>query len=132
MIVVPQAFACDGGGRPVNRRDFIKGAAAAMFALPARGADPIKSGPDARNAAPDLPTIDVHVHCTHRGRPDEQILVHQQNTGIKITVLLPAGETGGLAAGAAGNAHVVAFAQRYPGRFYYFANENVFRPNAAR
>ena len=114
--------ACDCGRRPFSRREFIAGTAAAMLALHVRAAD----------AAGDLPTIDIHVHCTHRGRPDEEILAHQQNTGVKTTVLLPAGETGVLAAGASGNAHVVAFARRHPGRFHFFANENVFRPNAPR
>src|SRR5690606_23231468 len=60
------------------------------------------------------------------------IPVHQEATGVRTTVLLPAGETGGLAANVAGNAHAVAFARRHPGHFYFFANENVFRPNAAR
>ncbi|MGH7945437.1 MAG: amidohydrolase family protein, partial [Opitutaceae bacterium] len=87
-----------------------------------------QSGSDAHHAAGDLPTIDIHAHSMHRGRPDEQLLVHQRNTKVKITVLLSAGETGGRLV--AGNAHVVALARRHPGQFFCFACENVFRPNA--
>jgi predicted TIM-barrel fold metal-dependent hydrolase len=105
----------------LTRRQFVQRAAGVM-ALPFV----------ARAAADDLPIVDIHVHCTHRERPDEQILVHQRATGVKMSVLLPAGETGGLAAGAAGNAHVVAFARQHPDQFAYFANENVFRPNAPK
>ncbi|MGH7957409.1 MAG: amidohydrolase family protein [Opitutaceae bacterium] len=130
--VTPPPSACACVGPPFSRRGFLIGAAAATLAYRASGAVGQKSGDDARDAAGGLPIIDIHVHCTHRNRPDEQILVHQQATGVKATVLLPAGETGGLAADAAGNAHVVAFARRFPGRFFYFANENVFRPNATR
>lgn len=130
--VTPPTAAGAWARSPFSRRDFLTGAATAVLALRVRGA-PAPTNPQvAGNADGGIPIIDIHVHCTHRNRPDEQILVHQQATGVKTTVLLPAGETGGLAADAAGNAHVVAFARRYPGRLYYFANENVFRPNAPR
>jgi uncharacterized protein len=112
----------------ITRRAFLKSGSCALLAMPLRGSEPRSSPPG--GAAPS--TIDIHVHCTHRNRPDEQILVHQRNTGILYSVLLPAGTTGGLAADAAGNDHVIAFAERHPGQFAYFANENVFRPEAAR
>jgi len=125
----PAAWARADSG--LGRRGFLTGAAAAMVAVRLRGAEStLTPGGSAR--AGDLPIIDIHVHCTHRGRPDKAILVHQRSTGVKITVLLPAGETGGLAAGVAGNAHAAAFARRHPGQFFCFANENVFRPNAVR
>lgn len=94
-----------------------------MMAIRVRGANAVP---------PELSVIDIHVHCTHRERKDAEVLVHQRNTGVKTTVLLPAGETGGLAAGAAGNDYVIAFARKNPGKFVYFTNENVFRPEAPR
>jgi len=106
----------------LNRRTFLKAGLAAVTAR-AWSAESTAS-------THDLPAVDIHVHCTHQGRPDEQILVHQRNTGVVFSVLLPAGETGGLAAGVAGNAHTAAFVRQHPGQFAYFANENVFRPNA--
>ena len=104
-----------------TRRHFI-GGAAALAASPWC----------ARAAAPAGTTIDIHVHCTHQNRLDEQILVHQRNTGVALSILLPAGETGGLAAGVAGNAHTAAFVRQHPEQFRSFANENVFRPGAAK
>jgi predicted TIM-barrel fold metal-dependent hydrolase len=82
--------------------------------------------------AATLPIVDLHVHGTHRDRPDDDVIVHQRNTGIRTTVLLPAGTTGGLAAGAAGNEHCTALVRRHPERFVRFANENAFRPDAAK
>lgn len=113
----------------LNRRAFVKGSVAALVTarLPA-----IAGGAASAAAAADWPIVDIHVHCTHRGRADEPLLLHQKNTGVKTSVLLPAGETGGLAAGVAGPAYAAEFARRHPGRFACFANENVFRPNAPR
>ena len=120
------------GGRPLSRRRFVASALAAVAVVRTLGAERAPLAVSASGQDASLPVIDIHVHCTHRGRPDEQILDHQRNTGIKTTVLLPGGETGGLGAGVAGNAHTVAFARQHPGQFYFFANENVFRPNAPR
>src|SRR5207237_10894087 len=50
------------------------------------------------------PVIDIHQHTNYSGRTDQQLLAHQPTMGITKTVLLPAGRTGGLAAGAGGNA----------------------------
>ncbi|MGH8018277.1 MAG: amidohydrolase family protein [Opitutaceae bacterium] len=116
-------------GRAGNaRRQFIKTAAGAVLALPAvcRAAEEV-----GETATGPSEIVDIHVHCTHRGRSDEQTLLHQKNTGVGLTVLLPAGTTGGLAAGAAGTGYVAAFAQQHPG-CVYFANENIFRPEAPR
>jgi predicted TIM-barrel fold metal-dependent hydrolase len=120
---LPQNCPCGCGRGSLSRRRFIAGSVAAMMAIRARGATATQ---------PELPVVDIHVHCTHRERPDADVLVHQRNTGVQTTVLLPAGETGGLAAGAAGNDYVIAFARKNPGKFVWFANENVFRPEAPR
>jgi predicted TIM-barrel fold metal-dependent hydrolase len=69
------------------------------------------------------PVIDFHQHTTYSGRTDEQLIAHQYTMGIATTVLLPAGSTGGLAAGAGGNDTVVAIAREHPGEYLFFANE---------
>jgi predicted TIM-barrel fold metal-dependent hydrolase len=50
--------------------------------------------------------------------------------GIAKTILLPAGSSYGLEAGASGNDAVVAFAARHPGKYIYFANEVPYYPQA--
>lgn len=130
--VMPRMDLSMGGARSFSRREFLTGAAAAVFTLNTHGAGAARVGAETLDKSEGLPTVDIHVHCTHRGRTDEGTLVHQHNTGMKTSILLPGGETGGLAAGCAGNAHVVAFARQHPDQLFYFANENVFRPNAVR
>jgi predicted TIM-barrel fold metal-dependent hydrolase len=67
--------------------------------------------------------IDFHQHTTYSGRTDEQLIAHQRVMGIAKTVLLPAGSSGGLAAGAGGNDTVVSIARDHPGEYLFFANE---------
>jgi uncharacterized protein len=67
--------------------------------------------------------IDIHQHTHYSGRSDEDLIAHQRKMGITKTVLLPAGSKYGLAADAWGNDSVVVLAQKYPGEFYFFANE---------
>jgi predicted TIM-barrel fold metal-dependent hydrolase len=69
------------------------------------------------------PVIDFHQHTTYSGRADEQLIAHQRTMGIARTVLLPAGSSGGLAAGAGGNDTVVTIARDHPGEYLFFANE---------
>jgi predicted TIM-barrel fold metal-dependent hydrolase len=69
------------------------------------------------------PVIDIHQHTNYSGRTDEQLIAHQRTMGIAKSVLLPAGSTGGLAAGAGGNDTVVAISRRLPGEYKFFANE---------
>ena len=69
------------------------------------------------------PVIDIHQHTNYSGRTDQQLLAHQPAMGIAKTVLLPAGSTGGLAAGAGGNDTVVALSRAHPGEYVFFANE---------
>jgi predicted TIM-barrel fold metal-dependent hydrolase len=87
-----------------SRRTFLGLACAAL----ARGADPV---------------IDFHQHTTYSGRTDEFLIAHQRVMGIARTVLLPAGSSGGLAAGAGGNDTVVAISRDHPGEYLFFANE---------
>lgn len=69
------------------------------------------------------PVIDIHQHTNYSGRTDEQLIAHQRTMGIAKSVLLPAGSTGGLAAGAGGNDTVVEISRRFPGEYKFFANE---------
>ncbi|HTS30210.1 MAG TPA: amidohydrolase family protein [Bryobacteraceae bacterium] len=69
------------------------------------------------------PVIDIHQHTSYSGRTDEQLIAHQRAMGITRTVLLPAGSSGGLAAGVGGNETAVAISRRFPGEYKFFANE---------
>jgi len=74
-------------------------------------------------AQPPQPVIDIHQHTSYSGRSDAELLAHQRDMGITVTVLLPAGSKYGLAAGAGGNDTVVAIARQYPKEYRFFANE---------
>jgi len=74
-------------------------------------------------AQPAQPVIDIHQHTSYSGRSDAELLAHQRDMGITVTVLLPAGSKYGLAAGAGGNDTVVAIARQYPKEYRFFANE---------
>jgi predicted TIM-barrel fold metal-dependent hydrolase len=89
----------------VSRRCFLASLAAPLVAQPAE------------------PIIDIHQHTNYSGRTDEELLAHQREMGISRTVLLPAGSSGGLAAGCGGNDTVVAIARRFPREYTFFANE---------
>src|ERR1700682_6370035 len=78
------------------------------------------------------PVIDFHQHTTYSGRPDDQLIAHQRTMGITKTVLLPAGSTGGLAAGAGGNDTVVSLSRSHPGEYVFFANELPDLPDTKR
>jgi predicted TIM-barrel fold metal-dependent hydrolase len=69
------------------------------------------------------PIIDIHQHTSYSGRSDAELLAHQRDMGITVTVLLPAGSKYGLAAGAGGNDTVVEIARQYPKEYRFFANE---------
>jgi len=92
------------GNQTLSRRTFLALAGAGL----ARAAEPV---------------IDIHQHTNYSGRTDEQLIAHQRTMGIAKSVLLPAGSTGGLAAGAGGNDTVVAIGRRFPGEYKFFANE---------
>jgi len=88
----------------VSRRSFLALGCAAL----AHGAEPV---------------IDIHQHTNYSGRADAQLIAHQRTMGITKSVLLPAGSSGGLEAGAGGNDTVVAISKAYPGEYVFFANE---------
>src|SRR5437868_5539872 len=69
------------------------------------------------------PVIDIHQHTNYSGRSDAELIAHQRDMGVAVTVLLPAGSKYGLAAGAGGNDTVVAIARQYPKDYRFFANE---------
>jgi predicted TIM-barrel fold metal-dependent hydrolase len=69
------------------------------------------------------PIIDIHQHTNYSGRSDAELIAHQRDMGVTVTILLPAGSKYGLAAGAGGNDTVVAIARRYPKEYRFFANE---------
>jgi len=100
-----------------------------------------------RAGAPEPePIIDIHQHCNYGGRRDAQwrqvgpgrgdaeLVEHQQSMGGSQTILLPAGtplfrasthegRSNGLEGTCAGPAACRALAMRYPGRYYFAANE---------
>ena len=69
------------------------------------------------------PIIDIHQHTSYSGRSDAELIAHQRDMGVAVTVLLPAGSKYGLAAGAGGNDTVVAIARQLPKEYRFFANE---------
>lgn len=69
------------------------------------------------------PIIDIHQHTNYSGRSDAELVAHQRDMGVTVTVLLPAGSKYGLAVGAGGNETVVAFTRQYPKAYRFFANE---------
>jgi predicted TIM-barrel fold metal-dependent hydrolase len=69
------------------------------------------------------PVIDIHQHTNYSGRSDAELIQHQRDMGISVTILLPAGSKYGLAADAGGNDTVVAVARRLPKEYRFFANE---------
>src|SRR5262249_34869901 len=73
--------------------------------------------------AASVEIIDIHQHTHYSGRGDEELVAHQRTMGVTKTVLLPAGSKYGLEADAWGNDSVMALAKKYPGEFYFFANE---------
>ncbi len=95
----------------LSRRSFcaaICAAAAGSVLPPAAAADEV---------------LDIHQHTHYSGRADEDLIAHQRKMGVTKTILLPAGSKYGLEADAWGNDSVVALAKKYPGEFYFFANE---------
>jgi predicted TIM-barrel fold metal-dependent hydrolase len=96
----------------LSRREFLAGVASACLAGAAE------------------PVIDIHQHTHYWGRSDDDLVAHQRKMGATLTILLPAGSRGGLAADAYGNDSVVAVARRYPKEFVVFANEVPDLPEA--
>ena len=87
------------------------------------------AGALAAQTAP-MPIIDIHQHTDYTGRPDDVLLKHQDLMGISKTILLPAGRTYGLEAGASGNDRCVEVARKHPDKYVFFANEVPYHPEA--
>src|SRR5262249_54018687 len=92
-----------------TRREFLAFSAAAVLCAAGPGAE---EPPRKR-----IPILDLHQHLTLTGRTDREVLLHQQNTGATVTILQPAGETGGLGGTVAGCDHVRSFAAQHADRF---------------
>lgn len=69
------------------------------------------------------PIIDIHQHTHYSGRSDAELLRHQKAMGVTQTILLPAGSWFGLDAFCGGNDTVVGLAKKFPGEYFFFANE---------
>jgi predicted TIM-barrel fold metal-dependent hydrolase len=96
----------------------------------------------AEPAALAEPIIDIHQHTNYHDRDNSRLLAHQRAMGVTQTILLPAGSAvrrpstndgkynglGGARAG--GNESVVEMARKYPGEFYFGANEVTDLPEA--
>lgn len=109
------------------RREFL--GSAGLAALTACAAD---EAPPEGDADPAPAVIDFHQHTNYRERADGELVAHQREMGVDLTVLLPAGSRFGLDAGAGGNASVAALADRLPGEFVFFANELPDLPETQR
>jgi predicted TIM-barrel fold metal-dependent hydrolase len=73
---------------------------------------------------PGVPIVDAHQHSLYAGRPDKNLLLHQRNTGIRTTILLPASNPGGPQSPVAGNDYVADFVRAQGGGFVFFASAN--------
>lgn len=100
----------------ITRRAFLAPAAVA-----AAGSCNRRDGPASHEVVPDV--IDFHQHTDYKNRSDADLVAHQRNMGVDLTVLLPAGSRFGLDAGAGRNDSVVALTERHPTEFVFFANE---------
>ena len=106
--------------KSIPRRDFLLAAAGAAVSGACGGRGPVPG-----EAPPSDPVrvIDFHQHTNYSGRSDVDLVAHQRELGVDLTVLLPAGSRFGLAAEAHGNDSVAALASRFPEEFVFFANE---------
>jgi predicted TIM-barrel fold metal-dependent hydrolase len=87
------------------------------------------------------PIIDVHQHTTYLGRTNENLITHQRNMGVTMTILLPGGtptnlpsthngKTNGLYAGAGVTETCVEICKQLPNEYRYFVNEVPDLPGA--
>ena len=111
---------------PLSRRDFLTSSAALLGA-----ATLARASLFAASETPGAePIIDIHQHIPYSKRTAEQMMAHQAAMGISLTILLPAGSRLGLAAGVNPYPETQAFAEKYPERFRWFANEVTDQPDA--
>ena len=112
----------------LSRREFLLSTAAALIASKLSAQEP-------------EPIIDIHQHTSYLARIDDDLVAHQRAMGVTQTILLPAGtplarasthhgKSNGLAAKCSGNESVVALSKKYPGEFFFGANEVTDLENA--
>lgn len=117
---------------PLSRRKFLMASAASPAATSQVLADDAKE-----------PVIDIHQHAGYLHRADPLLVAHQRKMGVAKTIMLPAGtqvsrasthegKSNGLAAKVRGNDAAMALARKYPGEFYFGANEVTDLPNAQK
>jgi predicted TIM-barrel fold metal-dependent hydrolase len=112
-----------------SRRDFLATTATLLgaAALARTGLTAAEATPATAKAEP---IIDIHQHIPYSGRTSAQMMAHQRAMGISFTILLPAGSRFGLEAGVNPYPETQAFAEKYPDRFAWFANEVTDQPDA--
>lgn len=108
----------------INRREFVKKGTL--------GCSSILLGSFIQPGEYDI--IDIHQHTDYAGRSHDELIKHQRTMGVKQTILLPAGtpsfgasthygKSNGLQVNSSGNDVCYEIASRYPGEFYFGANE---------
>ena len=110
---------------PLSRRDFLRVSGLLMGTASTRSwAAPPSAG---------APLIDMHQHVQYSGRRDEELIAHQRALGVTTTILMPSGDRGGEHKGGSGEHDaVVALSRRYPGEWFFFANEITDHPDAPK
>jgi predicted TIM-barrel fold metal-dependent hydrolase len=109
-----------------SRRGFLRASTLLTLGVVSQGCDTLRADGGG--------IIDIHQHVGYSGRPDDNLLVHQQAMGIRKTILLPAGHdfacaathngsSNGLQAKCLPNEACYRLAKAYPGKFYFAANE---------
>lgn len=109
-----------------SRREFIKKSAI--------GCSSVLLGPFIRTGEEEYDIIDIHQHTDYAGRSHDDLVKHQRTMGVRHTVLLPAGtpsfgasthfgKSNGLQVRSTGNDVCYEIAGRYPGEFFFGANE---------
>src|SRR5688572_1499911 len=132
--------------RRMSRRGFLGCSCAALLAhgCQSKSKPEPATQPAAQDAGPstqDSFIVDLHQHTNYHDRTDQQLVAHQQNMGIRLSVLLPSGhpvetpsthmgKSNGLAANCFPNEICYELVRRHPDRFVMFANEVPDQPNA--
>jgi predicted TIM-barrel fold metal-dependent hydrolase len=115
----------------ITRRQMLVGTAAAAAAALASSTVLAQTAPSSQ---PADPIIDIHQHTTYHKRPDDALLHHQRKMGVTHTILLPGGspvmtestlkgKANGLYAGAGTTDTCIAIAKKFPGEYFFGANE---------
>src|SRR5262245_61188052 len=118
-----------------SRREFLRTSA---FALAAATFSSCATGNDSASKAD---VIDIHQHVGYHDRDNPALITHQENMGIRRSILLPAGTpvnrpsthdgiSNGLQAKCLGNEECYQLAKAYPKQFLFGANEVPDLPNA--